>query len=329
MMKPRIYQPMTMTFHPDVDALFALMKSFKSPPIHTLPVAEARAAFARGTEALGGPVVEMAAVEDLEADGAESKLPIRIYRPHGLAAGPAPALIFFHGGGWTIGSIETHDRVCRNIAAQSLCAVISVEYRLAPEHPLPAAPHDAIAAVAWLHANAASLSLDPARFAVCGDSAGGVLAAVTAIAARDAGIPLRAQVLLYPSADSRPSSNDKYPSRKINAQVPMLDENTKNWFTKNSLPDRSAAEHWHVSPIVAPDLTGVAPTLMVTAERDILHDEAVIYAARLEDAGVEVMRRNVPGMVHGFVTLGAVLSSAGETIETIAFFLKQRLLPIL
>ena len=154
----------------------------------------------------------------------------------------------------------------------------------------------------------------------CGDSAGGVLAAVTAIAARDAGIALRAQVLLYPSADSRESSNEAYASRRTNAQVPMLDENTKNWFTKNSLPDRSAAEHWHVSPIVAPDLTGVAPVLMVTAERDILHDEAVVYAGRLEEAGVEVMRRNVPGMVHGFVTLGAVLSAAGETVETIAFF---------
>ena len=108
----------------------------------------------------------------------------------------------------------------------------------------------------------------------------------------------------------------------------MLDDNTKNWFLKNSLPDRSAADHWHVSPILAPDLTGVAPTLMITAERDILHDEGVAYAARLEEAGVEVMRRNYPGMVHGFVTLGAVLSAADDSIETIAFFLKQRLLPV-
>ena len=317
----------TLTFHPEVEALFALMKQFRTPPIHTLPVAEARESFARGADLLGGPIVEMADVENLEADGAKSKLPIRIYRPHGLPAGPAPALVFFHGGGWTIGSIQTHDKVCRKLAAQALCAVISVEYRLAPEHPLPAAPLDAIAAVTWLHAHAPSLTLDPTRFAVCGDSAGGVLAAVTAIAARDAGIPLRAQVLLYPSTDSRKSSDDAYPSRKINAQVPLLDENTKNWFTKNSLPDRSAADHWHVSPLLAPNLTGVAPALMVTAERDILHDEGVLYAARLEDAGVEVMRRNYPGMVHGFVTLSAVLSAADETVDTIAFFLKQRLLP--
>ena len=316
-----------MTFHPEVDALFALMKQFKSPPIHTMPVAEAREAFARGADMLGGPVVEMASVDDLEADGAETKLPIRVYRPHGLAEGPAPVLIFFHGGGWTIGSIATHDKVCRKIAAEAVCVVISVEYRLSPEHPLPAAPRDAIAAMTWVHAHAASLGLDPVRFAVGGDSAGGVLAAVTSIAARDAGIPLRAQVLLYPSADSRRSSDEAYPSRKANAQVPMLDENTKNWFTKNSLPDRSAADHWQVSPLLAPDLTGVAPALMVTAERDILHDEGVLYAARLEEAGVEVMRRNYPGMVHGFVTLGAVLSAAGETVATIAFFLKQRLLP--
>ena len=316
-----------LTFHPEVEALFALMKQFKSPPIHTLPVAEARESFARGADMLGGPIVELASVEDLEADGPESRLPIRLYRPLGLPAGPAPALVFFHGGGWTIGSIQTHDKVCRKLAAQALCAVISVEYRLAPEHPLPAAPLDAIAAVTWLHAHAASLALDPARLAVCGDSAGGVLAAVTAVAARDAGIPLRAQVLLYPSADSRESSNDAYPSRKINAQVPMLDENIKNWFTRNSLPDRSAANHWHVSPILVPALTGVAPALVVTAERDILHDEGVLYASRLEAAGVEVMRRNYPGMVHGFVTLGAILSAADETVATIAFFLKQRLLP--
>ena len=319
--------PTTMTFHPEVDALFALMRQFKSPPIHTLPVAEAREAFARGADLLGGPVVEMAAVEDLETDGAEGKLPIRIYRPHGLPEAPAPALIFFHGGGSTIGSIATHDKVCRKIAAASRCAVISVEYRLGPEHPLPAAPRAAIAASASLHAHAAELKLDPARFAVCGDSAGAVLATVAAIAARDAGMPLRAQVLLYPSADSRESSSETYASRRTNAQVPMLDENTKNWFLKNSLPDRSAADHWHVSPLLAPDLAGVAPALMITAERDILHDEGVAYAARLEDAGVEVMRRNFPGMVHGFVTLGAVLSAAEESIETIALFLKQRLLP--
>ena len=318
----------TLTFHPEVDALFALMRTFRSPPIHTLPVAEARASFARGAEALGGRVVEMAAVEDLEADGAESKLPIRVYRPHGLEAGLAPVVLYFHGGGWTIGSIETHDRVCRNLAAETVCAMVSVEYRLAPEHPLPAAPRDAIAVAAWLEEHAAALGLDRARMAVCGDSAGGVLAAVAAIAARDAGVKLRAQVLFYPSADSRENSNETYASRKTNAMVPMLDENTKNWFTKNSMPDRSVAEHWHVSPLLAEDLTGVAPALIVTAERDILHDEAVAYAARLEQAGVEVMRRNFPGMMHGYIGLGGVLSAAGETIATAAFFLKQRLLPV-
>ncbi len=314
-----------LTFHPEVDALLALLKSFRSPPIHTLPIAEARASFARGMEALGGPVTEMAAVEDREADGAEGKLPIRVYRPLGLAAGPAPGLLFFHGGGWTIGSIETHDRVCRNIAAAAGCVVVSVEYRLAPEHPLPAAPHDALAVSAWLAEHAEELGLDAKRLAVGGDSAGGVLAAVTAIAARDAGRRLRAQVLIYPSADSRETAGEAYPSRKANAQVPMLDENTKNWFVKNSLPDPTAAHHWHVSPIVAEDLAGVAPALVITAERDILHDETVVYSARLEEAGVEVMRRNFPGMVHGFITLGAALSAARETVETIGFFLKQKM----
>ena len=314
-----------LTFHPEVDALMALLKSFRSPPIHTLPIAEARASFERGMEALGGPVVEMASVEDREADGAEGKLPIRIYRPHGMAAGSAQGLLFFHGGGFTIGSIQTHDRVCRSIAAAAGCVVVSVEYRLAPEHPLPAAPHDALAVSAWLAAHAEELGLDPARLAVAGDSAGGVLAAVVAIAARDAGRPLRAQVLIYPSTDSRETASGTYPSRTANAQAPMLDENTKNWFVKNSLPDPAAAYHWHVSPILAEDLAGVAPALVITAERDILHDETVVYAARLEEAGVEVMRRNFPGMIHGFVTLGTMLSAARETIETIGFFLKQRM----
>ena len=314
-----------LTFHPEVDALMALLRSFRSPPMHTLPVAEARAAFARGMEMLGGPVVEMAAVEDREADGAEGRLPVRLYRPHGLELGPAPGLLFFHGGGWTIGSIQTHDRVCRNLAAAAGCVVVSVEYRLAPEHPLPAASQDALAASAWLAAHAAELGLDPERLAVAGDSAGGVLAAVTAIAARDAGRRLRAQVLVYPSADSRESANQAYPSRTVNALVPMLDHNTKEWFRKNSLPDPAAADHWHVSPILAENLAGVAPALVLTAERDILHDEGVAYAARLEQAGVEVMRRNFPGMVHGYLTLGGALSAARETVETIGFFLKQKM----
>ena len=279
----------------------------------------------RLTTHFGGAVQEMASVEDRTAPGAAGALPIRIYRPVGLAEGPAAGIIFFHGGGWTVGCIASYDKVCRNIAAACACAVVSVEYRLGPEDPLPAASHDAIAVTLWMAAHAAELGLDGARLAVAGDSAGGALAAVAAIAARDAGVQLRCQVLFYPATDLR-TSGDLYPSRAANADVFMLDWKTAEWFGRHSRPAGTDVHDWRVSVMLATDLRGVAPVLMFTAERDILHDEEVAFAERLETAGVEVMRRNFPGMVHGFIQLGGVLEAAGEAIETMGLFVRQRLL---
>ena len=279
----------------------------------------------RLTMHFGGPVLEMASVEDRTVPGAAGELPVRIYRPVGLAEGPAPAVIFFHGGGWTVGCIASYDKVCRNMAAACGCAVLSVEYRLGPEDPLPAAPLDAIAVTLWVAAHAAELRLDGARLAVAGDSAGGTLAAVAAIAARDAGVSLRCQVLFYPAVDLR-AAGDLYPSRAANADVFMLDRKTAEWFGRHSRPAGTDVEDWRVSVLLAPDLSGVAPVLMFTAQRDILHDEEVVFAERLEAAGVEVMRRNFPGMVHGFVQLGGVLEAAGEAIATMGLFVRQRLL---
>ena len=311
--------------HPQVAALFATLKSFGAPPMHSLPVAEARASYERASAMLGGPVVEMASVEDRMTEGPAGDLPVRIYRPLGLAEGPAPALIYFHGGGWVIGSVASHDKVCRQMAAAAGCVVLSVEYRLGPEAPVPAAQEDALAAVAWVVAHASELGLDAARLAVGGDSAGGSMAAMTAIAARDTGLKLRAQVLIYPSVDGRPMSHELYPSRTANAGYPFLEAATMLYFLKHSGRNPSHADDWRLSVMIAEDLAGVAPVLMVTAGLDVLHDEGVAYAARLQAAGVEVLRWNLPGLVHGYLTMGGALGAVGETVALVGMFLRQRL----
>ena len=309
--------------HPEVSAFFAAIKSFGAPPLHTLPVEHARMAYARSTDIFGGRLVELASVENFSIPGPESQLPVRLYKPHGLPAGLAPVLLYLHGGGWTIGSIDTHDRVCRQLAAGAGCAVLALEYRLAPEHPLPAASHDSIAALHWVRDTGAEHGLDAARMAVAGDSAGGALAAVLAHVARDAGFTLRAQVLFYPSTDLRASA--EYGSRRRNHAWPLLDAATAEWFGRHSRPDPSIGEDWHVSVMAAESAENIAPALIFTAGLDILHDEGNAYATRLEEAGVEVARHHYPGMIHGFITLGGALSTANVALAEAASFLKQHL----
>ncbi len=312
-----------MPFHPEVSAFLTLLKSIAAPPLHTLPVDQARQSYDRGTQAFGGPTLEMDSVEDLTIAG----IPCRLYRPHGLPPGPAPTVIFFHGGGWTIGSLASHDKVCRNLAAATPSAVLAVDYRLGPEHPIPAAQIDAIAVTLWLATHAASLNLDPTRLAVAGDSAGGGCAAAAAVAARDAAHTLRAQLLIYPSIDARATA-ELYPSRIANAEMPLLDTATKHYFGRHSRDQHFDESDPRLTLLLTPSLAALPPALIVTAGLDILHDEAVLYGTQLEQAGVEVLHRNFPGLVHGFLTLGGVLSASRDTIETAALFLRQRLLPI-
>lgn len=298
--------------------------------MHQLPIAGARQVYAKVGQELGGAQEDMAAVENHTAHGPGGAIPLRLYRPFGAEAVPS-ALVYFHGGGWTVGSIDTHDKVCRRIAARSNCAVVSVDYRLAPEHPMPAQAEDALGALDWIASNGAQLRIDESRLAVGGDSAGGNLSAVCALAWRDRPVPLRGQVLLYPSLDLRPS--EKYPSRMRNAGIPPLTHDVLSWFLANCLPDpqrdpeglATITADWRVSPAATPDLTGSISTLLLLADADPLLDEGRRFADRLEAAGVDVTRRTFPGMIHGFMEMAGVLRAADEGFDHVALFLRQRL----
>ena len=212
-----------------------------------------------------------------------------------------PGLVFFHGGGWVIGDLDSHDDLCRDLAAQAGCAVLSVDYRLAPEHRFPAAADDAIAATNWVAANAAPLGIDPKRLAVGGDSAGGNLAAVAALAARDAGRPLAAQLLIYPVTDMSRFEGESYATC---GEGYGLTAGAMVWFRDHYLTDANAARDWRVSPLLASDLGRSPPALVVTAEFDVLRSEGEAYAKRLAEAGVPTrahpLRRHDPRLrIHG------------------------------
>lgn len=308
----------------EVLKFFALLQESGAPPFTDLSIEEARTAYREQSGIFGGPLIEMATVANIVAQGSAGPIPLRHYRPHGLASGPAPALIYSHGGGWVIGDLDSHDRICRQLAHHAGCAVVAIDYRRAPEHPAPASSVDVIAALRWIVAHASTLDIDPERLAVGGDSAGGCLSAVAAIAARDAGFAMRCQILIYPGIDNRNSAWD-YPSRIRNADMPPLTRAMMEYFLNAYLPDDMIASDWRVSPIVVEEMAGLCPALVITAGLDVLHDEAVLYADRLEQAGVDVVRRNFPGMIHGFIELATILPETIEALDVIALTLRQRL----
>ena len=241
----------------------------------------------------------VASVEDAEADG----VPARVYRP---VEGELPALVWFHGGGWTIGSLDSHDGLCRTLAARSACTVVSVDYRLAPEHPYPDAIEDAWTATLWASRRFTGL-------AIGGDSAGGHLAAVVALRARDHALPLAVQVLVYPATDGRLHT----PSFRENADVPILTAQVVHWFWNQFCPVARRAEP-EASVLRARDLSGAAPALVLTAEYDVLRDEGGAYAGRLLDAGVPLTLTRCDGQIHGFLRMPAVIGRAWEAIDEVA-----------
>ncbi|MBR0560018.1 alpha/beta hydrolase [Neokomagataea anthophila] len=314
-----------MFIQPEVQKLLALFQKKNLPAIDTQSVEELRRASLNTGPTFGGPTLPMATVEDLAAVGPAGSIPLRLYRPEGVCKTNAPALIYIHGGGWVIGNIETHDRVCRQIATRAECTVISVEYRLAPEHKAPAAAEDCCAALHWIYQHAATLGINPQRLAVGGDSAGGNLSAVVALEARNTNIPLRAQVLIYPCTDARIPLH-QYPSRLQNAEIPPLTMGALKYFSNHYVGDNEPMSHdWHISPIMADTLEGVAPALLLTGSIDTLHDEGIAYSNRLEAAQVPVMRQTFPGMIHGFIELSGALNTANEAFNIIGFFLRERL----
>ncbi|HKX06752.1 MAG TPA: alpha/beta hydrolase [Stellaceae bacterium] len=308
---------------PDCQRVLDLIREAGRPPYETLSPAEARETYRAGRRVLQPDPPEVAEVRNLKAPGPQGEIPLRLYRGIGTERGAAlPALVYFHGGGWVIGDLDTHDGVCRLIANASGCAVVSVDYRLAPEHTFPVAVDDAVAATEWVAANANSFGIDAGRLAVGGDSAGGNLAAVVALVARDRGGPrLRFQMLIYPATDFVTSDD---PGRERFDGFP-LNVVTMNWFRDHYL--RNAADYgdWRASPLRAKDLHGLPPTYVLTAGFDPLHAEGDAYAKRLREAGVPVQHRHMEEQMHGFLTMGKIIAAARSATEEAALALKSAL----
>lgn len=277
-------------------------------PLHTLTPLEARAAYEIGAGVLEVPKAPLARVEDFTIPARDGYvLPARLYAPD--TAGPAPGLLLYlHGGGFTIGSIATHDTLCRELARLADCMVVSLEYRLAPEHRFPTATHDAWDALQWLALNAASLGADASRLAVGGDSAGGTLAAVNAILARDAGLPLALQLLFYPGC----TAHQDTPSHATYARGLVLEEPAISWFFGHYVQTRQEREDWRFAPLFAPDVQGVAPAWIGLAECDPLVDEGIDYADKLRWAGVPVDLEIYRGVTHEFIKMGRAIPEARE-----------------
>jgi acetyl esterase len=304
--------------HPEARALLESMDAQGLPPLKGQDPVQARLRRVETAKALGGEPEVLGRVDDLSIPGPAGKIPVRVYASE--RDGLRPALIYFHGGGFVFGNLETHDMVCRALAKESGAVVISVDYRLAPEHRFPAAVEDAHAATVWVAANAEHLGIDARRIAVGGDSAGANLATVAATRCRDAGGPvLAAQVLLYPVTDL--SSFETASHRELGEGY-LLTRASMEWFNEHYLASTDLTRHPEASPLLASDLSGLPPTLVITAEFDPLRDEGEAYAQRLQQAGVPVILTRYPGMIHGFVTMRGVLADGGQAIQEVARFTK-------
>jgi acetyl esterase len=297
------------------------MARSRHPPLNQLTPAEAKAAYEKGAGVLEVPKPELARIEDFTMPARDGHaLPVRLYAPSHAVL---PVLMFFHGGGFTVGSIATHDTLCRVLSQKSGCAVISVDYRLAPEHKFPTASDDAWDALSHLARNAAQWGLDGARLAVGGDSAGGTLAAVCAILARDAKLPLALQLLIYPgmTAHQDTASHERF------ACGPLLDEALITWFFGLYVNSRAQRDDWRFAPLNAEDVEGVAPAWIGLAECDPLVDEGVAYADKLRAAGVAVDIEIYRGVIHEFIKMGRAVPEALQAQADAANALKEALQP--
>jgi acetyl esterase len=312
-----------MALDPQAANVIDLIVKSGRPPYHLLSPKEARQMFRDTRPASTPPAPQIGDVRELVAEGPFGPIPLRLYRPAGVAdSRRLPALVFFHGGGWVIGDLETHDVVCRQITADAGVSVIAVDYRVAPEHKFPAAVDDAWAATRWIAAHASELGIDAERLAVGGDSAGGNLAAVVALLARDAGGPrLGLQILIYPVTDLA-SESQSYAEL---ADGYMLTRDSMRWFRAQYLAKEEEAADWRVSPLRAPSLAGLPPALVITAGYDPLRDEGEAYARRLREAGVSVDAVCFGGMIHGFVPMGRLIDTAFRGVTLIAGSLRHAL----
>ena len=307
--------------HPQVAALLERAARSPLPPYHEVPPAVARRLY-RDTRAALTP--DPPAVESVQLrliPGPAGPVPVRAYRPKGAGRDEVlPVLVYFHGGGWVIGDLDTHDVVCRTLANGARCAVFSVEYRKAPEAPFPAAVDDCFAAFRQVVENGKNLNIDTSKAAVGGDSAGGNLATVIALMARDAGgPPISFQLLVYPGTDQRMG----HASIERNGEGYLLTGKSMTYFRGHYLPRSEDWLDWRASPLLAKTLAGLPPALVVTAGFDPLLDEGRAYAERMKKEGVPVEYREYAGMVHGFITMGRVLDTANEALADCARALKK------
>jgi acetyl esterase len=286
------------------------------PPLETLSVAEGRAqARQRAGSQPASPEVDR--VVDTDFAGPAGRVPLRLYYP--LADAPLPILMFFHGSGFVVADLDTHDGLCRHLCAASRALVISVDYRLAPEAPFPAAPDDCLAATLWARDEAGRLGADASAIATCGDSAGGNLAAVVALDLRDRGVPLSGQVLLYPVTDAPDPSRASY---RENGRGHGLTAEGMAWYWQHYLGGRTPCGR--AAPMRATNLSNVAPALVITAEFDVLRDEGRAYAERLEQAGVSVDYECVPGVIHAFASMLGHVPEAEAAVARVGAWLRAR-----
>jgi acetyl esterase len=312
-----------MPLDPILKAFLDQLEAQPTPKMWEMPPAMAREAMVAMMQFAGPQNVPIGSVSDIAIPGPAGDIPARVYTPVGVAKERLPALAFFHGGGFVIGSIETHDGLCRMLANMSGCRIVSVEYRLAPEHPFPAAVEDAFAATSWVAKNAAQLAIDADRLAVGGDSAGGNLAAVVTQMARDAGAPrLAFQMLLFPATDLGAHTA----SRRDFAEGYLLDMKTMQWFSNHYLGANGDVKNPHASPLLADKFTDLPPAFVMVAGFDPLHDEGIAYAEKLREAGVAVAVAEYPHMVHDFIYLVGVLPQASEALGAAANALKDALI---
>ena len=282
--------------HPQIERVLQVMAEAGLKPIEALTPVEARAQMEATAHSRKAEPLPVGRVEERSVPGPAGDIRLRLYWPN--AAAPLPAIVYYHGGGHIIGSLDTHDLVARNLCAGVGALVVSVDYRMGPEHKFPAAVEDSFAALKWVHANARELGANPARIGVHGDSAGANLAAVTALLARDAGSPrLRLQSLVYPVADYGLAGGSY---QKYAQGYGLLTRESMVWFRNHYLRRPDEAEDWRASPIKATSLSGVAPAIVITAECDVLHDDGERYAEALRRAGVPVEYKEYAGMIHGF-----------------------------
>jgi acetyl esterase len=304
---------------PQARALIDLMIKRGVPATHTLTPTEARN-FYRDRRGFTQP--EPPALGDVLDLRSDTGLALRLYKPLGAPAAPLPVLVYFHGGGWTIGDLDTHDVLCRQLCALAGVAVVSVDYALGPEQRFPRAVDDCLAATRWVRQSAKSLGLDGTQLAVGGDSAGGNLAAVVALLMRDAGdASLVFQMLIYPATDMRAVA----PSHTSNGQGYLLTSDSIHYYRGQYISDPAQWSDWRASPLLAPDLRGLPPALVLTAGYDPLRDEGRQYADALSAAGNRVQYLCFERQVHGFITMGKVLDEANTAVAVCAAVLRAHL----